>query len=195
MALNEIRTLCNKKGFSCYTEDKTRFLSLKELLAVLKYNTSAKEPKGPKVHVNPAEPSKSDNCSQIDEWYNIFRKYPDIFPDVYFRFLKANLEESLTKGTYIWEDGVLLTWKQYKKSHDDAKVNDFNLEKLVSVSPGNGKAKEVMKKFLNLTKGQTCFLKVAKHNTRAICFYKKHGFKTFKAIAFGSTPALLMKRN
>ncbi len=132
----------------------------------------------------------------VNEWYQIFRKYPDIFPDAYFRFLKANLEESAVKGTYIYTKGVLLTYKQYKKSTVHAKANDFSLEKMVSVNPGNGVAKIVMKKFLTmLPKESTCYLKVASHNARAICFYKKHGFKTVKKIDFGERiPGLLMRR-
>ena len=139
---------------------------------------------------------KTGTSELVNEWYQIFRKYPEIFPDAYFRFLKANLEESAVKGTYIYTKGVLLTYKQYKKSTLHAKVNDFSLEKMVSVNPGNGVAKLVMKKFLTmLPKESTCYLKVAAHNARAICFYRKNGFKTVKKIDFGERiPGLLMKR-
>jgi ribosomal protein S18 acetylase RimI-like enzyme len=132
----------------------------------------------------------------ITEWYNIFRQYPEVFPDAYFRFLKANLEESAVKGTYIYTRGVLLTWKQYKKNTEYAKANDYSLEKMVSANPGNGVAKIVMNKFLqSLPKNATCYLKVAAHNARAICFYKKNGFKPVKKIDFGGRiPGLLMRR-
>ena len=140
--------------------------------------------------------AKNRNDKLVTEWYNIFRQYPDVFPDAYFRFLKANLMESAVKGTYFYKNGVLLTWKQYKKSTEHAKANDFSLEKMVSTNPGNGAAKTVMNKFLQtLPKEATCYLKVATHNARAICFYKKNGFKTVKKIDFGGRiSGLLMRR-
>ncbi len=132
----------------------------------------------------------------IDKWYNMFRQYPEVFPDAYFRFLKANLEDSYNHNSFIDAGTVLLTWKQYKKGNDYAKPGDFALEKMVSVKPGDGKAQKVMTRFLKkIPKGTTCYLKVAKHNTRAICFYERNGFKTCKHIYFGETlPGLLMRR-
>ena len=124
----------------------------------------------------------------------MFKKYPDIFPNAYFRFLNANLEESYNNNTYIYNDGVLLTWKKYKKTHDHASANDYSLEKMISSNPGNGKAGAVMKQFLDIVKNSRCFLKVAKHNLRAICFYEKNGFKKIKDISFGSVEGLLMQR-
>jgi len=134
--------------------------------------------------------------TKIHEWYNIFRLYPDIFPDAYFRFLKANLDTSYKNGTYIYKDGVLLTWKKYQKTTDFAKPGDYVLEKMVSKNPGNGKAQKVMEKFLDkIPAGTTCYLKVAAHNARAICFYKRNGFKKVSSVKFGTIPGLLMKRS
>ena len=133
---------------------------------------------------------------QIMEWYNIFRKYPEVFPDAYFRFLKANLEASYNNGTYIYKDGVLLTWKQYQKTTDFAQPGDFILEKMVSKNPGNGKAQKIMTRFLEkvVPPGVPCYLKVAARNTRAIRFYKRNGFKKVLSMNFGSVPGMLMKR-
>jgi hypothetical protein len=133
--------------------------------------------------------------STIQEWYDIFRKYPDVFPDAYFRFLRANLDESHKKGTFIYKNGVLLTWKQYKKTVNYAKPGDYALEKMVSKNPGNGKAQKVMEQFLSgLPKGSFCYLKVAANNERAICFYKRNGFKRVSSMNFGSVPGVLMRR-
>jgi hypothetical protein len=142
----------------------------------------------------PAE-IKQNPENLVTEWYNMFRQYPEIFPDAYFRFLKANLEESLNKGTYIYNNGVLLTWKQYQKGNDYAKPGDFSLEKMVSANPGNGQAQKTMTQFLKkVPRGTVCYLKVAAHNSRAICFYKKNEFRQVSRIDFGSIPGLLMKR-
>jgi hypothetical protein len=133
--------------------------------------------------------------AKIQEWYDIFRKYPEVFPDAYFRFLKANLETSYKNGTYIYKNGVLLTWKTYQKTTDYAKPGDYALEKMVSKNPGNGKAQQIMEKFLSsMSPGSTCYLKVAANNTRAIAFYKRNGFKKISKLQFGSIPGLLMRR-
>lgn len=209
--INLLRTLCNKRGFSCYTLKKDRFLTKDEMLRLLKPSKQVvsrvsdikktheafkpqgvKELQGVKEFQEPLEASKKARL--IKEWYDTFKKYPDIFPNAYFRFLNANLEESFNNKTYIYKDGVLLTWKRYKKSHDHAVAKDYSLEKMISANPGNGRASIAMKQFLDMVKDDKCFLKVAKHNLRAICFYEKHGFKKVKEINFGSIEGLLMQR-
>jgi hypothetical protein len=132
----------------------------------------------------------------IDQWYNMFRQYPEVFPDAYFRFLKANLEVSFNNETYIDLDTVLLTWKRYKRSSGYAKSGDFLLEKIVSLHPGDGKSQHAMDCFFEqIPAGVRCYLKVAKHNSRAISFYEKNGFSIIDEIHFGKIPGLLMLRD
>jgi hypothetical protein len=131
----------------------------------------------------------------------MFKLYPEIFPEAYFRFLKANLDHSLQEGSYIYAknkgraNSVLITWKQYKKAQTFAEPGDYILEKMVTLKQGDGLAQEAMDRFLKIVQNHTCFLKVAKHNKRAISFYEKNGFKVIDEISFGSIPGLLMKRN
>lgn len=170
--ITKLRTLCNNLGLSC-REANGSFIPDKKLQTM--------------VHA-----AKSQ---LIDKWYDVFRKYPEVFPDAYFRFLKANLEESFKKGNFIESGPVLLTWKQYQKGTDYAEKGDFSLEKMVSSNPGDGSAQRVIEQFLRkVPRNSTCYLKVAKNNNRAICFYKKNGFRTVKALQFGSVPGLLMSR-
>ena len=50
----------------------------------------------------------------VDEIVNIFKQYPNIFPDGYFRFLKGRLSDKI-KNEIIYENGVVLTWTKYKR--------------------------------------------------------------------------------
>lgn len=111
----------------------------------------------------------------------MFHKYPEVFPSGYFRFLKTNLNESYVKGTYIYRDGVLLTYKRYKKKTSMACKGDYLLDKMISINPGNGKAQEVIEEFLGTIGGfHRCFVKVSKDNTRAIQFYQRNGFGIYE---------------
>lgn len=112
----------------------------------------------------------------IDEWVRMFKLYPEVFPKGYYRFLKTNLQESLTNGTYIYRDGVLLTFKQYKRACKFALTGDYLLDKMVSVRPGSTHASSVMNEFKGIIGSSRCYLKVLKTNTRAIAFYQRSGF-------------------
>ena len=192
MSVNNLRTLCNSLGFSCYTPDRSRLLTVSELNNIISRANRS---------------SSSQNISQADfinELYNIFRQYPTVFPDAYFRFLKANLEESLNKGTYIYKKGTLLTWKQYQRPVQvtvDSDVGtrtinagDFLLDKMVSKFQGNGNGARVMEEFLKIVGKKHCYLKVSQSNTVAINFYKKYGFRIIDRLHFGNIPGVLMFR-
>lgn len=113
----------------------------------------------------------------LNEWVAMFKLYPEVFPKGYFRFLKTNLREALVNGTYIYRDGVLLTWRRYKRSNGFALAGDYLLDKLVSVNPGNGMAQDVLNQFIGtLTPSSKCWLKVTHSNIRAIAFYTRNGF-------------------
>lgn len=116
----------------------------------------------------------------IDELVSLFKLYPDVFPSGYFRYLKTNLQQSIAKETYIYRDGVLLTYKRYSRSHPPALKGDYLLDKLVSKEPGNGKAQEVLSEFLLVKDASNCYLKVKATNARAIAFYQRNGFRIIK---------------
>ena len=112
----------------------------------------------------------------IDEWVALFKLYPNVFPKGYFKWLKVSLSISLANGTYIWNDGTLLTYKRYKRKGEFADAGDYMIEKLVCDKPGSGSASRVIDRFLFTIDGFTCYVKVRTDNTRAIRFYFKHGF-------------------
>ena len=146
-----------------------------------------------------------DTPDLINEIYDIFRQYPAVFPDAYFRFLKANLEDSIKRNQYKYIDGVFLSWKQYKRATDlkanaphspvIAQPGDFLLDKMVSANPGRGEGHKMIERFLAIVGRNKCYLKVAADNDVAIRFYEGHGFRKIAQTDFGSVPGLLMLRS
>ena len=137
--------------------------------------------------------------STVDKMISIFKQYPKIFPRGYFRFLKGNLEEKMRSNSVIFKNGVILTWKIYKKIPGKFKIlglgnGDIKINQLVNKNEGNGKAKKIFLTFLKKHKNKNIVLDVKKDNKRAIRFYKKNGFKKVGNTTFGQYPGIIMKK-
>ena len=107
----------------------------------------------------------------MEEIYNIF-KTKSVFQGGYMRYLKGDLQREIKRGTYIFEDGVYLSWL-VKKDH-------IKIKKFVSKNENEGKGKKVFSKFLSKYPNEKKILKVKSNNHRAIRFYEKNNFKTTK---------------
>ena len=139
------------------------------------------------------------NNGKIKKIINMFKQYPNIFPRGYFRFLKKNLEDKIKNKNIIFKNGVILTWKQYKKLPNKFKtigieVGDIKVNQLVNKNQGNGMAKKIFVDFLKKYKNKNIILDVKKDNLRAIRFYKKNGFKKVGTTNFGEYPGIIMKK-
>lgn len=137
--------------------------------------------------------------SKIKKLINIFKLYPEIFPKGYFRFLQARLEKHLKDKTIVFKNGVVMTWKVYKKIVIKTKKcyyekGDVKLDQIVNKKAGNGKAKKIFLKFLKKFGHKKIWLEVRSNNKRAIRFYKKNGFKTKCKIKFGKLNGIIMLR-
>ena len=86
---------------------------------------------------------------KIKKIEKIFKLYPDIFPRGYYRYFGISMREKIKNKEIIFKNGVVLTWKIYKK--DPGMYKKFKLEKgdlkinqLVNKNQGNGKAKKYL---------------------------------------------------
>jgi hypothetical protein len=119
----------------------------------------------------------------MDELISIFKKYPTIFPKGYFAYLKGNLNKFITNNQLIYEQGVILTWNDYKRAttlsdNFATKKGDYIIHQIVSSEQGNGNASKVLTQFLNsIGANKSVWLSVREDNVRAINFYKRHDFE------------------
>ena len=130
----------------------------------------------------------------------IFKQYPDIFPRGYYRYFGISMSEKIKNKEIIFKNGVVLTWKIYKR--DPGMYKKFKLEKgdlkinqLVNKNQGNGMAKKIFVDFLKKHSDKNIILDVKKDNKRAIKFYKKNGFKKVGKTKFGEFQGIIMKKN
>ena len=136
---------------------------------------------------------------RINNLIRIFRQYPDIFPNGYFRFLGARLSNHIDKDTLWYRDGVILTWNIYvrtSKKYSYIKPGDVKLDQLVNKNQGSGKAKEIIGDFLKTQvslSDRRLWVEVSNHNKRAIQFYSKLGFQKYSDIQFGDIQGCMME--
>ena len=149
--------------------------------------------------------SNSQIKKDIKDMEKIFKQYPEVFPSGYFKFFNASMAGKIKNKEIEFndKDGVILTWKVYKKSsmlhtkEFPLRPGDVKVNQLVNRTPGNGKAKEIFMKFLKKHKGKNVYLDVRSDNPRAINFYKKNNFKKIGEVVVGKEKLkmTIMKRN
>lgn len=138
--------------------------------------------------------------SKIKKMVKIFQQYcPEIFPRGYFKFLEGNLQERINNKELIFKNGVILSWKVYKKVPSKykkigLKTGDIKINHLVNKNQGNGAAKKVFLRFLKKHKHKNLILIVYKNNKRAMRFYKKNGFKKVGTASFKDVDCFIMKK-
>ena len=130
----------------------------------------------------------------IHELTSLFKLYPEVFPSGYYRFLGARLRSHIDKETIWFEDGVLLTWIEYKSNRLHIHKGDVKLDQLVSRQQGNGKAKQLVDRLVNQFDDRNIWVEVRKDNHRAIRFYQKCGFETVELKQFNNLEGLVMYR-
>jgi len=115
---------------------------------------------------------------QAKEIYEIFRKRADIFPHIRFDYL----QRAINSGRCVYEDGVVIIYSVYKKRTTIGTCSiprkNCMLHQIVNSSEGNGKAKDVLNKFVAYITESTpaVWLSVRADNKRATNFYERNGF-------------------
>lgn len=138
---------------------------------------------------------------KIKKFEKIFKQYPNIFPKGYFRYFEISMRKKIENKEIIFKNGVILTWKKYKKTPSGIykklklKPGDIKVNQLVNKNQGNGMAKKVFVSFLKKFKSNDIYLDVRLDNKKAIKFYKKNGFKKVADTKFGSIKGIIMKKS
>lgn len=137
---------------------------------------------------------------KIKKFEKIFKQYPDVFPKGYFRYFETSMRNKIKNKEVIYKNGVILTWKKYKKTPGGMykklklKPGDVKLNQLVNKNQGNGMAKKVFVSFLKKFQKNDIYLDVRLDNKKAIRFYKKNDFKKVGNTKFGDLKGIIMKK-
>lgn len=116
---------------------------------------------------------------QAKEIYEIFRKRADIFPHIRYDYL----QRAINSNRCVYEDGVVIIFSIYKKRTKVGTCgiprNNCMLHQIVNGNEGNGKAKDVLLRFLAYISSlnlPAVWLSVRADNERATKFYERNGF-------------------
>ena len=133
---------------------------------------------------------------QSKEIYHHFRDHREWFPHI----RKDYLERMIAAGNVIFQDGVIIIYKQYQRRNKigttktTAEKGDVMLHQILNVKPGSGRAHKILKTFFAAMKSPV-WLTVRKSNSHAIKFYIKNGMKRVGTTAWmsGSMPGVVFR--
>jgi hypothetical protein len=137
--------------------------------------------------------------SELKTIYGLFSTRRDIFPHVRQDSLRRRIEAKQC----IYEDGVVITFQQYKKR---TRVGDLDipsraimLHQIVNGNQFNGSGSRVFDRFIEEIVIPSCgdlYLTVRAENAVACAFYKRHGMKSVGKVAWsdGTIPGLIYSK-
>jgi hypothetical protein len=124
---------------------------------------------------------------QLKEVFGLFRTYPAIFPHM----RQDALSRRIAAEQCIYEDGVAITYQQYKKR---TRVGDVEvprgavmLHQIVNSQQFSGAGGRVFENFCAEVVGPLggkLYLTVRQENKTACSFYKRHGMKVVGSVAW-----------
>jgi hypothetical protein len=136
--------------------------------------------------------------ADLKEIYWQFQKRKDVFPHV----RQDKLGRMIDKGLVVWQDGVVITYQQYKKK---TRVGDLNipagsiiLHQILNSRQFSGKGGEVFEQFVReivKPSGGDLHLSVREENTVACAFYERHGMTVAGKVVWsgGTLPGLVYR--
>lgn len=130
--------------------------------------------------------------------YGHFQAYRDVFPHIRQDALKRRIEAHHC----IYQDGVVITYQQYKKR---TRVGDVQvpagaimLHQILNSERFNGAGRRVFRQFVDEVakpSGGDLYLSVRKENSVACRFYERQGMKVAGTVAWknGTLPGLVYR--
>ena len=137
--------------------------------------------------------------SELKEIYRHFQLRKDVFPHV----RQDKLQRMIEKCLVVWQDGVVITYQQYKKR---TRVGDVQipagsimLHQILNSRQFSGTGGEVFEQFFNEVvkpSGGDLYLSVRKENAVACSFYERHGMQVVGKVSWsgGTLPGLVYRR-
>jgi hypothetical protein len=139
-------------------------------------------------------------ADQLKEIFAHFRAQREVFPHI----RQDALLRRILAGQCIYEDGVVITYQQYKKR---TRVGDVDIQRgavmlhqIVNSKQFSGAGGRVFGKFcagVVAPSGGDLYLTVRRENKTACAFYERHGMKVIGAVAWagGTIPGVVYFRD
>lgn len=136
--------------------------------------------------------------ADLKEIYGHFQKRKDVFPHI----RQDKLRRMIEAGQVVWQDGVVITYQQYKKRTlvGDVQIpaGSILLHQILNFRQFSGKGGEVFEQFVcEIVKpsGGDLYLSVRKENAVACAFYERYGMSVVGKVSWsGGTLSGLVYR-
>jgi len=128
--------------------------------------------------------------------YTLFSSRKDVFPHIRQDALKRRIEA----GQCIFEEGVVITFQQYRKrtrvGEVDIPAKSIMLHQIINGGQFNGAGGQMFERFFNevvVPSGGDLFLSVRAQNQVACKFYERHGMSVIGRVVWagGTLPGLV----
>lgn len=127
--------------------------------------------------------------SELKTIYKLFQVRKDVFPHI----RQDGLKRRIDAGQCIYQDGVVITYQQYKKRTTVGGVQipagAIMLHQILNSGQFSGAGGEVFEQFVKRIvrpSGGDLYLSVREENTLACQFYQKHGMRIAGKVAWKS---------
>lgn len=142
---------------------------------------------------------KHATLADLKEIYGHFQKRKDVFSHV----RQDKLRRMIEAGQVVWQNGVVITYQQYKKR---TRVGEVQVPRGAAVihqilnsrqfSSRGGKVFELFVREIVKPSGGDLYLSVREENAVARSFYERHGMKVVGKVAWsgGRLPGLVYRR-
>lgn len=141
---------------------------------------------------------KHARLSDLKEIYGHFQRRKDVFPHA----RQDKLQRMIEKRQVVWQDGVIVTYQQYKKrtrvGDIDIPAGSIMLHQILNTQQFSGAGGRVFERFVGeIVKppGGDLYLSVRKENAVACSFYERHGMSVAGRVFWsgGTLPGLVYR--